>query len=72
MAQPDEIEPAQSSRTDPFFDIPSDIEKDPPEATSAPTRPAQNDHNLQMVHGSLLMISLLLNGETDYLKWLLG
>ncbi|KAH9716924.1 hypothetical protein KPL71_021636 [Citrus sinensis] len=44
MAQPDETEPAQSSRTDPFFDIPSDIEEDPPEATSAPTRPAQNDH----------------------------
>ncbi|KAH9716951.1 hypothetical protein KPL71_021644 [Citrus sinensis] len=44
MAQPDETEPAQSSRTDPFFDVPSDIEEDPPEATSAPTRPAQNDH----------------------------
>ncbi|KAH9769436.1 hypothetical protein KPL71_012000 [Citrus sinensis] len=44
MAQPDETEPAQSSRIDPFFDIPSDIEEDPPEATLAPTRPAQNDH----------------------------
>ena len=28
--------------------------------------------NLQMVHGSLLMISLQLNGEIDYPKWLLG
>ncbi|KAH9671212.1 hypothetical protein KPL70_017274 [Citrus sinensis] len=46
MAQPEETEPAQSSRTDPFFEIPSDIEEDPPEASSAPTRPAhpQNDH----------------------------
>ncbi|KAH9668366.1 hypothetical protein KPL70_021386 [Citrus sinensis] len=46
MAQPEEIEPAQSSRTDPFFEIPSDIEEDAPEASSAPNRPAQppNDH----------------------------
>ncbi|KAH9769352.1 hypothetical protein KPL71_011964 [Citrus sinensis] len=46
MAQPEETEPAQSSRTDPFFKIPSDIEEDPPEASSAPNRPAQpqNDH----------------------------
>ena len=36
MAQPEETEPAQSSRTDPFFEIPSDIEEDPPEASSAP------------------------------------
>lgn len=28
--------------------------------------------NLQMVRGSLLMISLQLNGEIDYPKWLLG
>ena len=64
MAQPEETEPAQSLRTDPFFEIPSDIEEDPPEASSAPTRPAQP----QMVHGSLLMISLQLSGETDYPK----
>ena len=46
MAQPEETEPAQSSRTDPFFEIPSDIEEDPPEASSAPNQPAQslNDH----------------------------
>ncbi|XP_052297061.1 vegetative cell wall protein gp1-like [Citrus sinensis] len=46
MAQPEETKPAQSSRTDPFFEIPSDIEEDPPEASSALTRPAhpQNDH----------------------------
>ncbi|KAH9792718.1 hypothetical protein KPL71_004246 [Citrus sinensis] len=46
MAQPEETEPAQSSRTNPFFEIPSDIEEDPPEESSAPNRPAQpqNDH----------------------------
>ncbi|KAH9680026.1 hypothetical protein KPL71_026380 [Citrus sinensis] len=46
MAQPEETEPAQSSRTDPFFEMPSDIEEDPPEASSTPNRPAQppNDH----------------------------
>ncbi|KAH9668359.1 hypothetical protein KPL70_021383 [Citrus sinensis] len=46
MAQPEETGPAQSSRTDPFFEIPSDIEEDAPEASSAPNRPAQppNDH----------------------------
>ncbi|KAH9658282.1 hypothetical protein KPL70_023425 [Citrus sinensis] len=46
MAQLEETEPAQSSRTDPFFEIPSDIEEDPPEASSAPNRPGQpqNDH----------------------------
>ena len=46
MAQPEETGPAQSSRTDPFFEIPSDIEEDLPEASSAPNRPAQpqNDH----------------------------
>ena len=60
MAQPEETEPAQSSRTDPFFEIPSDIEEDSLEASSAPNRPAQPQIiiNLQMVHGSLLMISL--------------
>ncbi|KAH9769360.1 hypothetical protein KPL71_011968 [Citrus sinensis] len=46
MAQPEETEPAKSSRIDPFFEIPSYIEEDPPEASSAPNRPAQpqNDH----------------------------
>ena len=45
MAQPEDTEPAQSSRTDPFFEVPLDIE-DQPEASSAPTRPtqSQNDH----------------------------
>ncbi|KAH9657930.1 hypothetical protein KPL70_023280 [Citrus sinensis] len=46
MVQPKETERAQSSRTDPFFEIPSDIEEDPPETSSASNRPAQpqNDH----------------------------
>ncbi|XP_015381976.1 uncharacterized protein LOC107175117 [Citrus sinensis] len=46
MAQPQETEPGQSSRTDPFFEITSDIEEDAPEASSAPNQPAQppNDH----------------------------
>ncbi|KAH9668448.1 hypothetical protein KPL70_021421 [Citrus sinensis] len=46
MAQPKETELAQSSRTDPFFEIPSDIEEDPLEASSAPNRLAQppTDH----------------------------
>ncbi|KAH9792609.1 hypothetical protein KPL71_004192 [Citrus sinensis] len=46
MAQPEETEPAQSSRTYPFFEIPSDIEEGPPKASSVPNWPAQppNDH----------------------------
>ena len=46
MAQPEDTKPAQSSRTDPFFEIPSDIDEDQLEASSAPTLPAQsqNDH----------------------------
>ncbi|KAH9763316.1 hypothetical protein KPL70_001124 [Citrus sinensis] len=46
MAQPEETKHAQSSRTDPFFEIPSYIEEDAPEASSAPNQPAQppNDH----------------------------
>ena len=46
MAQPEDTELAQSSRTDPFFEIPSDIEKDPPEASSPPNQLAQSqtDH----------------------------
>ena len=39
--QPEDTEPAQSSRTDPFFEVPSDIE-DQLEASSAPTRPAHS------------------------------
>ena len=46
MAQPEDPEPAQSSRTNPIFEVPSYIEEDQPEASSAPTRLAQsqNDH----------------------------
>ena len=46
MAQPEETVPAQSSRTDPFFEIPSNIEKDPLEASLALNQSAQprNDH----------------------------
>ncbi|KAH9698145.1 hypothetical protein KPL71_023900 [Citrus sinensis] len=51
MAQPEETEPAQSSRTDPFFEIPSDIEEDPPEASLAPTRPAQSHHDHKPSNG---------------------
>ena len=36
MAQPEDTEPAQSSRTDPFFEVPSDTEEDQPEASLAP------------------------------------
>ncbi|KAH9801590.1 hypothetical protein KPL71_001094 [Citrus sinensis] len=45
MAQPEETEPVQSSRTDPFFEKPSDIEEDPPEASSAPNRPDHKPSN---------------------------
>ena len=46
MAQPEDTETAQSSRTDPFFEVPSDNEEDQPEASSAPTRlvQSQTDH----------------------------
>ena len=46
MAQPKDTELAQSLRSDPFFEVPSDIEEDQPEASSTPTRPAQSqtDH----------------------------
>ncbi|KAH9780716.1 hypothetical protein KPL71_008186 [Citrus sinensis] len=51
MAQPEESEPAQSSRTGPFFEIPSDIEEDPPEASSAPNRSAQSHHDHKPSNG---------------------
>ena len=48
MAQPDDTELVQCSRTDPLFEVPSDVEEDQPEASSAPNRPtqSQNDHKL--------------------------
>ena len=51
MAQPKDIEPAQSSRTCLFFEIHSDIEKDQPEASSAPNRPAQSQHDHKPSNG---------------------
>ena len=52
MAQPEDTEPAQSSRTDPFFEVPSDIKEDQPEASSAPTRPAQSQTDHKPSNGS--------------------
>ena len=51
MAQLEDTEPAQSSRTDPFFEIPSDIEEDQPEASSAPNRSAQSQNNHKPLNG---------------------
>ena len=51
MAQPEDTEPAQSSRTDPFFEIPSDIKEDQPEPSSALTRPAQSPNNHKPSNG---------------------
>ncbi|KAH9705019.1 hypothetical protein KPL70_011708 [Citrus sinensis] len=51
MAQPEETEPAQSSRTGPFFEIPSDIEEYPPKASSAPNQPAQSHHDHKPSNG---------------------
>ena len=68
MAQPEETEPAQSSRTDPFFEIPSDIEEDPPEASLAP----KIQTRLTLSHGLFLNDFLLSPGGENNLTPLLS
>ena len=69
MAQPEDTEPAQSSRTDPR--ILRKINPKHPQLQLDLLHPKMII-NLPMVHGLLLVISLQLNGEIDYPKWLLG
>ena len=72
MAQPDETKPAQSLRLTHSLTYPQILRKIHQKQPQPQPGLPKMIINLQMVHGSLLMISLLLNGEIDYLKWLLG
>ena len=45
MAQPEEIEPAQPSQLESYFEIPSDIDEPTESSTNEPPQPqAQNSH----------------------------
>ena len=78
MAQPDQPTQGQTSHTEPYVDIPSEVEEEMPEssATNQPPqlrpKPVHPIKNRRMVHGSHLMIFHLTNGVIASMKCLPG
>ena len=77
MAQPDQPNQGQTSHTDPYVDIPSDVEEEMHESSATNQPPpaysqAPIGQKYQMVHGSPLMIFHLPNGMTALMRYLPG